>query len=1049
MKEYPKFISNQPSGNDKFEGASQERLSKAISEHFKNIDSKNDLCIPRIVGIEGTWGSGKSNVVKLLEQKLKENGYFFYEYDAWGNQEDLQRRSLLEQLTDKLVSNNVLTGTTTTKIKGGKPKTVTWSEKLKYLLARKTETVTDKYPRLGLGLVSSFLTLFSTIVLANISRILEINDWGKIIVTLSPIVLAALIWAVAAFFNKKYRSIGYFLMVYQDKVQNDICYETISECEPTVQEFTGWMKDLSNGINKSKYQKIVIVFDNMDRLPKEKVKQLWSSIHTFFANANNGFDNIWVIIPFDEKHLSCAFGDEDSKAQELTKYFINKTFPIVYRVAPPVITDYQNIFDKLFHEAFGTIIKEKDCSLINRLYRITKKDANVREIIVFINALVALHQTWEDEVNIVNMALFTLFKDELLKNPVNAILSGSYLKDVKKLISNKEQTEAEISALVFGIDVAYAKQIPLTQYLENCLENKDGYDINAYCESNPQFNLILRNVCEDIDDSKIDSTIENLNKLTIENEVTESIWNELAFRRMEQGLNDQSISSEFKVLIKRTKQEVQRNLINFLCKRITEYPEFKGDVYFDSLFELRKFLAENSINQSIPSFNKIVEPDVFMKYMVKAGNNFELFDIETDADKLDNYCSSLLPDKFTCGEIITILNKCEKYHFNNLLEEIKKLYEDNKVDSNNWSDTIKAYKALIGEKKVLPVMIDTSTINNIREEFESANKQNTEGYYDILAASISICDRDIQVEDAIMSYVAQNMDYYKDICESLVYVLSTSNSNLIKVLKYIVEKSLGKYMDLTKVISEFSNIRDKIGVSDERFLEFLNQWDSQNLFDSEGIQTIVKGDFYNASKSTKNALTDIINKKAIEELSKVDSDSLFTNNENYYWHKVIKSLIETDYMQPMPQNVVTYIGKLYESYAINNNTLSDYNKKIMLIVDLNSIGHVFIKLGNKYCNSTITISQDHFIFLEKGLREHGQIEKRADNTLTYIIKPMFKHTQTRSIIITNKDYYVGIINSAKERSDFDNYIKELIESTDDNSIIQFGNLIGINKSEKK
>ena len=36
-------------------------------------------------------------------------------------------------------------------------------------------------------------------------------------------------------------------------------------------------------------------------------------------------------------------------------------------------------------------------------------------------------------------------------------------------------------------------------------------------------------------------------------------------------------------------------------------------------------------------------------------------------------------------------------------------------------------------------------------------------------------------------------------------------------------------------------------------------------------------------------------------------------------------------MQPMPQNVVTYIGKLYESYAINNTTLSDYNKKIMLI----------------------------------------------------------------------------------------------------------------------
>lgn len=72
----------------------------------------------------------------------------------------------------------------------------------------------------------------------------------------------------------------------------------------------------------------------------------------FFADS--GFENVWAVIPFDETHLACAFGDEtDEQTKQLTKYFINKTFPIVYRVAPPVITDYRSIFNKLFVEAFG------------------------------------------------------------------------------------------------------------------------------------------------------------------------------------------------------------------------------------------------------------------------------------------------------------------------------------------------------------------------------------------------------------------------------------------------------------------------------------------------------------------------------------------------------------------------------------------------------------------------------------------------------------------------------------------------------------------------
>ena len=74
-----------------------------LFHHFCQNDSLDEECtLPRIIGIEGIWGSGKSNVVKMLERELSDD-YYFFEYDAWGHQEDLQRRSILELLTSKLI----------------------------------------------------------------------------------------------------------------------------------------------------------------------------------------------------------------------------------------------------------------------------------------------------------------------------------------------------------------------------------------------------------------------------------------------------------------------------------------------------------------------------------------------------------------------------------------------------------------------------------------------------------------------------------------------------------------------------------------------------------------------------------------------------------------------------------------------------------------------------------------------------------------------------------------------------------------------------------
>ena len=211
MTKFPRFIQDKPQGIDKFDGASQESLSKAIAKHIKDNDSlTKDDCLPRIIGIEGVWGAGKSNVVKLIEKHLQKDGsdYFFFEYDAWGNQEDLQRRSLLEQLTDKLVNEEILVGYTKITTKGGEIKSVTWQKKLKLLLARKTETTTLSYPRLSNGVIAGTITTILTSIASLAGALLADRcGWGwSIIIALFPIVITLIVWAIAAWKNPNYRN---------------------------------------------------------------------------------------------------------------------------------------------------------------------------------------------------------------------------------------------------------------------------------------------------------------------------------------------------------------------------------------------------------------------------------------------------------------------------------------------------------------------------------------------------------------------------------------------------------------------------------------------------------------------------------------------------------------------------------------------------------------------------------------------------------------------------------------------------------------------------
>ena len=1062
QEEYPRFISNRPCGNDKYEGKSQERLAKAIAKHFKDTDSKDSkICLPRIVGLEGIWGSGKSNVIRLLEKELA-GEYYFFEYDAWGHQEDLQRRSFLELLTSQLITDEVLSGDTTIKIKGGGSKRVSWNEKLKYLLARKTETVTEKYPRISNGMAAAFLVAILTPIFTFIAYAIkpsEVTWWYvllSIFISALPVIVALIIWLNAYRKDNKKYNLSYLLAIYKDKIENDVCYETLSEDEPTVTEFKAWMQDISDFIEVHKKKRIVVIFDNMDRLPADKVKELWSSIHTFFSE--DGFPNIWAIIPFDEKHLACAFGDgEDAKIKQLTSYFINKTFPIVYRVAQPVITDFRKIFNSFFQEAFGDTDEDIEKDTINRIYRLLHPNANVREIISFINEIVTLKSVWGEDITILNIALFVLNKDILTKDPVNQILSGNYLSGVSKIIKNDMVLQRQISALVYGIDIEHARQIPLTKYIENCVAAEYGYDINEYSESNKQFDTVLDEVIRNIDDTAIDNAINCLYDLKRTNNIINRIWNYLSNRKIESKLQEQKLDDVHKKILLKTGKAQHQKIVNYIYSELHNFKEFSGSNYFMALDDLNNFIKENGLEVSIKHSEKTLSSEVFIDYVTAAGEKYIEYKVKTNPEELDNYFTGLLPDKLDNVNILNILNKSDYYIFNKLYSSIEELIENNEITEENFANIYSAYK-ILSKDTPLAKQLNTSKAQSIISNLSTkiSNGSYPVGYSDIVAMNIASGRNISDYDSNIVTEVANNIEYYTTQGELLENCINWNIPILDEVLHYMVVNKLGQHLELTSIIPIFEQIRTKINVTEDELLAHLSEWTFiENEITKENIKKIVPSStFWAYTAIIKNDLTIFLNRRIVQALSEVSETTLYNNRNNYnsdYWFTVIKHLISTEYIAVLPENIDCFGKHIMRDIALGNQSLPlpEIHRNIINKLDKHNTKATIKNIKNDFCNGIATMDKSKFLFFIDWFKLQGDmITERAGSVADKIIKPIITDTDCRNQILSDMNFYIQIINQDKEESnDLIKIIETIVLKSEDTHLIEFAKKIGIKKKE--
>lgn len=1027
------FIKNLPLGEDLFNNKSQDKIALVISEKIIN---EPDF---KIIGIDGEWGSGKSNLVKLIENKLDKSHKFFV-YDVWGHQEDEQRHSILLELTDFITRENIVKGNSD------------WKEKLKVLISKQKNTTTTNIPHLSIGFIISLLLII---------YVPTVNAFAKDLDTLYkiPIVLLPILFLLGLYikFYIQYRNEGKIIShnglnrwdrfkkygqeaaqelfkVYHSQKKAETKIEVISENEPTVKEFRGWMRQIDVDLNK----KVVIVFDNFDRLPKKHIQSIWSSIHIFFAE--EPYDNIKVIIPFDREHVQNAFkelnGDIDTKFGD---DYVNKTFDIVFRVTKPIMSNWKEFFETQWKKAFVNY-EEEELRFVVQVYEFLNRRITPREIISFINEILTI-KLLDEKFKERYIAIFVLRKDEILKDTLKAVTDfKDLLGGLYYIYSNDSDYAKQLTAIIYHIEVDKALELIYTQELKDSMLKNDVQRFNEICNSD-FINSIFYSTVLDID--TFENPVLTLASIKVESNVSQyniqKTWELFNYRVLQL---DSSIS-KFKI------DKWQINLINsiadnqYLAKILDGYFKLINDSnienYIDLVDDLIIELKEDRVLDQLMKRN--ISHENFIKLIEYSGKSYKKYNLFTDYKLLDQHLS-----KLNINEILKLKNtEClpEEYDFKSY-EGILKLNLNSLIDQNDIqsaNDVLIKIKERYKKNESLKDLLEDSRIYSLYINFSSS---------DLPIINELIAMRIAKGSDFHSSYVNQftnvlnseddnraeeisklilNYISYGDL---LLLSKNFADSLLFKqiILKMFDKSDLGKSANIITLIENYSEIKDSLDIEDDLLLLELNKF------------------IVDKSKLDVNKLSDVFIDDCISFSGlNISKDFLMVFNEDFKvldisdYNKVFDDVTDVHfkYFKYLKLNCLTQASlDVFESKFIevlkSNYPIDEQRWNILDIYDSNnsslSVVNTFKNILDEILTSKIVLKVDTAIKLLSYFIKHDLLNGRNDIFRLLIKNEFLSSSDFIRLLTSNSEHIKKLYKNALpvDKEGFRNLLNEKREN---------------------
>ena len=396
----PRLLPDDPADSDAF--GSHDRIAESIVELIRSGDQG------LAIGLIGEQGSGKSTIVEAVSKKLVGDTRI-YSFDAWAHEGDPLRKAFLQGLRES--QGSAISEDLSKKF----DKTLNNSHEI-------TRTITKARLRIC-GQMLAVSALFVPVGTAIVAAGSAFHGWGE----LAGFVLAFLPVAVSIFMYIGYRcglikvppaatgqkgqdragtvdpagkkNVG-FIDLLRTQEETETFSDTEFTPEPTSLEFEELFRELISALGG---KRVLIIFDNLDRLSCTDRDRAWSVLRTYTEALAKlrGEHQVWTLVPVTPQYhgRNLTVGEnltaEQISAgrikQEQENSTLTKSLQAQFCVPPPLPSDWKQYGMDLFNEAgLGWSGDDVEIALAYFLAAMGGDLPTPRAIKIFINQVVVI-----------------------------------------------------------------------------------------------------------------------------------------------------------------------------------------------------------------------------------------------------------------------------------------------------------------------------------------------------------------------------------------------------------------------------------------------------------------------------------------------------------------------------------------------------------------------------------------------------------------------------------------------------------------------------------
>lgn len=898
---YPRIVSTAPCKDDWFEGQSHRRIANKIADVILDDNQKG------IIGIDGGWGSGKSNLVALTEDAIdkriaeedkgkskdEKRKYVFVTFDAWAHHTDYLRRSLLEEFIKSLIDKEVLDKS--------------WLEKIDMLLAKVREIDTKKVVKLNEMVIATALLSAAMPIIHTIS-----DHWERGYY----LAIAAYIGVWGWFIKSRLSSLkknnqglkDFFsecIKLYVDKsniesrpgynevnnkVSENKTVEFITEKEPTARQFRDWMHAIDE-VLASKSTHVVFVIDNMDRLPIAKVKETWATIHAFFAECK--YNNIQMVIPFDRSHIINAFKEEniakqqsgeettndqnDNTRGEVKSYgndFINKTFYVVYRVSPPILSDWRDYFERIWKEAFGDEIY-KDHDEVMLVFEKLSPDFTPRSIIAFVNECATLCSVLEERVPAEYLGIYILGRESINEDPLKQLVKPDFLKGLEVKYDKDDNLANYLSAIHYQIKTDKALDVVYSTKVEKAVDDGD-VNLIEQMGNDRVLNSLLPNAIAKV--KNVDKAIDFMQAVSkrekaVDNYRLDFLWDSLFERIKDTGYTILNYDVHHAMLLEHCTNKAE--VVKYFMENYLEMAkDWNVGDYVEGVKKFRK-LAENETNDYIAGHHVIAKDEIIEELLWTEKDKYTDYGLLMDFDSFDSYLARKETADFDKEDYLPLIisDQCK------LEETWKRLFELAEASSSVDDHTIilRRLKEINKEERLRDDYQDVYVDSKIHSLFIDMSEED-EIYSDILAMRIAraaefnpgvtgalsayqeVLNKD---DEGLASRIADVLLLYVDYGSFMISLKDFKEKTLVSVIARILTNSETriekKIVSKAVMLANYKAILDVTGIEPKALLsqvqdcggslsfKSIQKWPMELFTDCIGLDITIAKEINNAA----------------------------------------------------------------------------------------------------------------------------------------------------------------------------------------------------------